>query len=53
MKKSTIYGIIWSGWLGFWLGNLGAGLLTLKFWYIFLPIVIFAELEKDSHKKDE
>jgi hypothetical protein len=53
MRKSTIYGIIWSFWLGYWLGSLGADLLTLKFWYIFLPIVVFVELEKNAHKNDE
>lgn len=52
MKKSTIYGIIWSFWLGYWLADLGAGVLTLKFWYIFLPIVAFVGLEKNAEKNN-
>lgn len=48
MKKSTIYGIIWSAWLGYWLSVLGANLLTWQFWLIFVPVVIFVNLESNA-----
>jgi len=45
MKKSLIYGVIWSSWLGYWLGDLGVHCYQLKFWIIFMPIVILANQE--------
>jgi hypothetical protein len=53
MKKSTLYGIIWSGWLGYWLATLGASLFTWQFWVIFIPIVIFTNLETQAKMDDE
>jgi hypothetical protein len=49
MKKSTLYGFIWGAWLGGGLAYLGAGLLTLNFWLIFLPVVIFVSLERIAY----
>ena len=45
MKKSTLYGIIWAMWLGFWLGHLGYTLVTWQFWVIYIPVIIFTTLE--------
>ena len=53
MKKHTIYGMLWSGWLGVWLGSLNVSFLSLKFWVIFLPIAILASLENDAFKNNE
>ena len=53
MKKSTIYGIIWSAWLGFWLGSLGFSILTWQFWFIFIPVIIFTGLEKNAYREEE
>lgn len=53
MKKHTIYGILWSSWLGFWLGNLNVSFLSLKFWVIFLPIIILTSLENEASKNNE
>lgn len=53
IKNSWWYGVIWSAWLGFWLGHLGCEVSSLKFWYIFLPIVIFADLERRESKKED
>ena len=52
MKRSWWYGVAWSFWLGYWLGNLGCDATHLKFWYIFVPIVILADLEAKERKKD-
>ncbi len=52
MKKSTIYGILWSAWLGYWLGKLGYSLLTWEFWIIFIPVVIFTNLEKKAFNEE-
>ena len=52
MKKSTLYGMFWGGWLGGWLGYLGYGLLTWQFWVIFIPVVIFATIEKTTFKEE-
>ena len=49
MKKSTLYGFIWGGWLGAGLACLGANVLTLDFWLIFLPVVIFVSLERNAY----
>ena len=53
MKNSWWYGFIWSSWLTFWLINLGCDITNLKFWYIFVPIVILVNLEAKELKNDE
>jgi hypothetical protein len=53
MKKNTIFGIIWGAWLGGGLALLGAGLLTIKFWLIFVPVTVFATLEKIYYKDEK
>lgn len=52
MKKSTIYGILWSGWLGYWLSKLGADLTTWQFWVIIIPIIILIRLEARAECND-
>lgn len=53
MKRSTIYGIIWSAWLGGWLGYMGFGLFTWQFWVIFIPVVVFSSLEAKAKINEE
>ena len=45
MKKSILLGILWSMWLTYWLTDLGVNVLTLKFWLIYLPIIMIAGWE--------
>jgi hypothetical protein len=52
MKKSTIYGMVWSAWLGYWLANLGYGFLTWEFWFVFVPVIIFTNLEKKAFNEE-
>ena len=53
MKKSTIYGIIWSAYLGASLAKLGLSITDMKFWIIFMPIVIFVSLERKAYHNEE
>lgn len=52
MRKSLIYGLIWAAWLSGWLGAMGVDCTTLKFWLIFVPVVIFTNLEKNAFKNE-
>lgn len=53
MKRSWWYGVMWSVWLSYWLGNLGCNFSQLKFWYIWLPIVILANMEANARKNNQ
>lgn len=53
MKKSTTYGFLWAAWLGWWVGALGVHIYEIKFWIIFMPIVILVGLEADSRVEEE